>query len=1150
MPWKAKKRTTYSTGYSQQLSASTYGLSIPISRGTRLVEGQVLWGTGIKQETKSTTTHYEYQLTFDERIAGERNPDDPPQPDPTTTVETTRLYLDIAIGFGRPLNPDIDAKILQLRAGNTIIYDTTSKATAALKATGYTVYTGSETQMPDPTMEGYLGKGNVPAYRGEIYIVFQELDLLQFGGELPTITALIADHADIANPIEEMGGSAFYETYSVDTIRGLLYAQNKDLDLSIRIFDLRQFFEVGQLTVNTPAGLGALGSPMDCAEWFNVLIVASGGGNSNPIHCVDAETGALKSTFGFLSAGLSFGPLNFALQNNYIAQIVNNGTSDASVYVIATGQLGGVGMLQLSSSGVLTYAGHDNDMPAMQIGCRGSVSTHGSYVFTVRNTSIWRFDLTSSLSRRAPDGLGNLTLPNSKLSSAAWLDIGADYSFIASVKWYDDEQVLLVFAELVTPVNGKNGAFLKIDINGRIIFKSYVTDAGGRTTARCRSIISDGNLGWLNATALQTINIKTGVETAQGATTPKNFAGFIWVGFGGCVVGDNNAGGTARVITPLGIGGRVSFATLLSELAVFCGLDEADIIVDPAITDQVDGLNITNGADTDFWTMTKTWGEFFLFEVIESGDGIQFKRNVKVGDDDTVDFELTEDDIAMLQQVDFPVDTGDPFSNAAIITTRKDSTDIVDFVEVTYSDFDFDFHLNKYYITRARLPTDLRRDGKRLIIDIPELTFRSNEASSLAANVLFNEMSSRLLHTFRLPQKYANALPGDIFQITIEEFQYKIKLASVTWHNDFTSSCQGTDYWSDVALVVNDNQLPDPPPNEPVPDNTSQIIVFDMPTLAYWEEPGSGNIAVYYGVSGMGQDGWRHAGVYHSFNGGKYDAFDDVDHELWQGRCITLLDAVTDPFSIDNASSFDFVLQTGLVDAFGSVGDAGLLSQAMVAVVGAPGRWELIAIRDIVAIDDAPPTFTCSGFIRGLRDTYMNANTHQAGDKIIFPFMNGARRFAFEDLSVRGTTVYYKAVGDDQEQFTAPRVALIPQEAQRPWSVVNQRAVKNSGDNDIVLTWNRQSRLAVPLLSIGVEDYVNEFRTENYTVDIYDGPGGTLKRTIIDLASPTYTYSAANQATDGFTAPLSDLTYKVTQVDIDTSALGRTLERTVIVERS
>jgi hypothetical protein len=1147
MPYKAHKHSTYSTGYSEQLSASTYGLSIPISRGTRLIEGQILWGTSIKQETKATTTRYEYQWTFDERINHEReNPDDP-TPDPVTTVETTRLYIDVAIGFGRALNPNVAAKILQLRAGNTIIYDATSKAVSALKVLAYTTYTGSEDQMPDPTMEGYLGKGNVPAYRGEIYMVFQELDLLQFGGQLPTISALIADHADIANPIEEMGGSADYQTYSIDTIRGLLYAQNADAVKSVRVFDLKSFFEIGQVSVDVPDPfIAAL--PMDCAEWFNLLVVASGGGNSNPIHAVDAETGALKSTFGFNSAGLSFGPLNFAQQNNFVCQIVNNGSSDALVYVIATGQLGGVGMLELNGSGLLTYAGHDNDMPAMQIVARGAVTTRSSTVYTVRGTSIWRFDLSSSLSKRAPDSLGNLTLPNSKPESAAWLDIGADYSFIASVEYYPDDQSLLVFAELVTPVSGKNGAFLKYDLNGRLMLKTYITDAGARITARGRSVISDGNLGWINATALQTINVKTGIETAQGSTTPKDFGGYVWIGFGGCVVGDNNSGGTARVITPLGIAGRVGFATLLEELAIFCGLDEDEIFVDPAITDQVDGLAIVNGADTDFWTMTKTWGQFFLFVVIESGDGIQFKRTIKVGDDDTVDFELTESDIAMLREVDFPIDTGDPFSNAAIITSRKDSSQVVDYVEVTYSDFNFDFHTNKYYVTRARLPTDLRRDGQRLIIDIPELVFRSNEASSLAANILFNEMSSRLTHSFRLPQKYAHALPNDIFQITIEEFQYKIKLVSVTWHSDFTSSCLGTDYWSDVTLVSYDNQLPDPPPIEPVPDNTSQIIVFDIPTLAYKEEPGSGNLAVYYGVAGFGQDGWRHAAVLHSFNGGTYAAFDDVDRELWFGRCTSLLDPVTDPWSLDNDSSFDFLLTTGDPDAFGSVGNDGLLSQSVVAVIGAPGRWEIVAIRDMTLTSDDPPIFNCSGFIRGLRDTYMNTNNHQAGDKIIFPYMNGARRFAYEDLSVRGTTVYYKAVGDDQEQFLAPRVSLIPQEAQRPWTVVNQRAIKDSGDNDVVLSWSRQSRLAVPLISVGVEDDVNEFSAETYKIDILDGPGGSIVRTVTPVTDPNWTYSAANQATDGFTAPLSDLTFKVTQMD--GTILGRALERTVIVERS
>lgn len=62
----------------------------------------------------------------------------------------------------------------------------------------YAFYPGSETQTADPTMEGILGTGEVPAYRGVAYLVFKDLPLTDFGNRIPSITAEII--RPIGNP--------------------------------------------------------------------------------------------------------------------------------------------------------------------------------------------------------------------------------------------------------------------------------------------------------------------------------------------------------------------------------------------------------------------------------------------------------------------------------------------------------------------------------------------------------------------------------------------------------------------------------------------------------------------------------------------------------------------------------------------------------------------------------------------------------------------------------------------------------------------------------------------------------------------------------------------------------------------------------------
>ena len=47
------------------------------------------------------------------------------------------------------------------------------------------VYHGTQDQLPDPKMEAVEGAGQVPAYRGTAYVVFEDLQLEQFGNRLP-----------------------------------------------------------------------------------------------------------------------------------------------------------------------------------------------------------------------------------------------------------------------------------------------------------------------------------------------------------------------------------------------------------------------------------------------------------------------------------------------------------------------------------------------------------------------------------------------------------------------------------------------------------------------------------------------------------------------------------------------------------------------------------------------------------------------------------------------------------------------------------------------------------------------------------------------------------------------------------------------------
>lgn len=57
-------------------------------------------------------------------------------------------------------------------------------------------YGGTQTQLPDPIIEAKEGTGTVPAFRGVAYLVFENLELANYGNRIPQITA------EIIKPLE------------------------------------------------------------------------------------------------------------------------------------------------------------------------------------------------------------------------------------------------------------------------------------------------------------------------------------------------------------------------------------------------------------------------------------------------------------------------------------------------------------------------------------------------------------------------------------------------------------------------------------------------------------------------------------------------------------------------------------------------------------------------------------------------------------------------------------------------------------------------------------------------------------------------------------------------------------------------------------
>lgn len=135
--------------------------------GTIAVPGTVLW-LGAVEEVAST-----------EEVGGKGAPEQ--------SVTSYTYYQSIAVGLvGNQIGG-----ILRVWENGELVYDVReqqddetsdefiARTEASVRWQGFTaLYTGTEDQMPDPTIEAEEGVGNVPAFRGLSYIVFHRRQLL------------------------------------------------------------------------------------------------------------------------------------------------------------------------------------------------------------------------------------------------------------------------------------------------------------------------------------------------------------------------------------------------------------------------------------------------------------------------------------------------------------------------------------------------------------------------------------------------------------------------------------------------------------------------------------------------------------------------------------------------------------------------------------------------------------------------------------------------------------------------------------------------------------------------------------------------------------------------------------------------------------
>lgn len=537
-------------------------------------------------------------------------------------------------------------------------------------------------------------------------------------------------------------------------------------------------------------------------------------------------------------------------------------------------------------------------------------------------------------------------------------------------------------------------------------------------------------------------------------------------------------------------GNAVTLRSIVEDVSERCGLDLTDDIDAVALDQMVDGYSCVQGQGKD-WVGPLL--EFFNSEVRPHDFELQF---VKRGASST----------EVIHASEMVPDGGKPYKVA-----RTLDTDLPRSINVNFADPEMDQQPNSARSQRYADATDGRREQS---LDVTTLVVDIDDARSAADGYLRRAWFSAEAYDLGLTRAYTKLEPGDVRILVLDDVTRVGKLTELEFGANGVLTCNFVRDGA-TAHISGDSPAASPStqhvaqiqPGAPgdgyVPPviltpSYSRGIVLDIPLAADSHD----DLILYMAAGPYASDvTWGGAVIYESVDAGEtYTLADSVatsQQATWGYATEALPDALSTVW--DRASSLNVSIHSGTLT---SVTEAQAENGANMAVLG----QEILHFT--TATLEADGSYTLSGFLRGRRGTEQHTATHASGDVFLLVAPTVRHLMGVSDLTQDFVYKTVSAGAINQEGFTTE--LEFSGASLKPYSPAHLKVVHSSGD--YVVTWVRRTRLG-GFNVYGTTPPLGE-STEEYVGQILDG-GGNVIRTFSGLSSSTFTYTAAQQATDG-----------------------------------
>jgi hypothetical protein len=1061
--------TTDTTGAhlgDQQITTSAYGTAIALGYGTFRVGGNVIWASA-PLETKniassgkgmggsSTATTFTYSRSFAIAFAAGPASDvlriwfdsklvmDKKSPSSTTVVTDSHGHTQTYVTTN---NPDGTTTRTVTEGTTTDTKEgviTTTLGPTLTDAVSYQFYGGTEDQLPDPTIEADIGVGKVPGHRGLVYIVFNTLQLANYGNRIPQVTAEIAfgtakgypwfqtttfDSTARNTSYATSFGSSAYDPYS-----STLYRVGMQ---GIDVFDM----STGQQTNFRSWTDGAAGDEINDASiagipGFHFTPNANGFGsepylgpdgylyiffmfgNAGVLTKVDPGTLMQVDAGGHFSSalqdssgiGAGAGTIVAACTIGSLQYLTTTGTKTFAIVISFASQICAVDTDDMH----VDWTDRENDQvydsslyPGSRIfqdevgAGQGSAWIASSFTGATLNTThtydFYRLTASPTLTGGLLGSVASWSLTKTLGLTAAQLVAHFPAAQAAGMiaywngmaeAWFDPSDQSIIFCGKLTSttstLSGPQMSFIAKyrDPTGLI----WVTQLPNGTLPinKMYAFIQHNRLAWSIIGATMSIDTSNGTIVRydpSSAWANGPESDAIYDGYVDAII-------TGRSDNKGGSFNRVITKYLNRASA-------GEVQLSDIIENLVEKVDLTPQ-------------DVNLSELDDLVKGYYIARPTTIKEALTTlqvayFFDLIESDyilkavkrgrspIRTITQDEFGENGGSTNKNSTSATkifaeTRTQEFEMPREVQVSFMDADREYQDGNQSRRRRFQPKKAMHSQNVTSLSLP-LVLTADEARQFADKAVYSTWIERTNYKGFLSWSHLDLDPTDVITVLDSDGTvYQPRLTKMTLGANYTLEIEALS--NDPAAYTSTIQagtLPVPHLSRvPSSNQTTRLFLMGLPLLRDLDDTGGTTSRVYFGMAGAGSAAWTGATIFRSTDNANYDALTGQTTGVAWGSALTALPDNDDPWTWDDVTQLKAAFNQTTAPVPPSTTDEQVLGGANAfAIINSDKEWEIIQAVNITQNEDG--TFTLSRLLRGRRGTDVFAFNHGVGDQIVY----------------------------------------------------------------------------------------------------------------------------------------------------------------------